>query len=478
MPRRQPVKAKAPADSGGSNSDPFPLLSLPNELLFEIAELVRSVDTLSMVLTCKLLNAVLVPLLAKAKYKNLTLVCESCDEHLISGYHGIQFLRDVVQDEKKARWPKSLVSSNDQCFCLKAREVELESAVTKFINGCSLIPDSQRQYMLEVVEKGSDDDRLSWTEAILLGLSSNLEELKLGTNVSLNGWFSFKLGPLTMKMFKELFCRITIPLGLGKLHSIEVGELNLEDLTMLATLPSLRTLSMGTTNGGSGAVIPARSFWPLKSTSNVTSLEIVRCILRSQDFPQLLSGFTELKEFSYSPYYSDNSNGLDYIKNALVATVKDTLQILKIDLPPDARTTRGHHYIGSLHSFTKLKSIELNHVAFMTSDKVTHPLTDVLPGSCEVVRLNNVRCRPGVVTQDGMTGVLAKALLMGVLEVKNMALPRLNHITTQNQIKSRELRGSLKRAGVSFSVVREPKPGLEDNPWDWDWELNWLFGNY
>ena len=320
----------------------------------------------------------------------------------------------------------------------------------EFITKCSYIPDSHCQHLLDRVFNKEREDILynfSWWEPTLLALLPNLEELKMGVR-STGRECCYRSNSYTMELFKAVFCRVTAPIGLEKLHSLEVGDASLEDFTMLATLPSLRSLSMVATQC---YYVAGNTLWSHKPSSNVTTLRIADCCaIWRGNFRPLIAGFSELKEFSYSishdyPFTYAKGRSVDPIKEALLAFATN-LHSLKIDLPAGARI-QNQIYIESLRDFTKLRCIETNHIALMPSDETIDSLTDVLLESCKMLRLNDSQqCD---VSDDSLTDILAESLLKGGLEHKYF--PYLKQITTQNLIKP-SLRAPWEQAGVSFSV--------------------------
>ena len=187
-----------------------------------------------------------------------------------------------------------------------------------------------------------------------------------------------------------------------------------------------------------------------KSSSNVTVLRIIDCAIWPAHFGTLIAGFPKLKELAYSiraPSIYAEGYGLALIKDASLVFAKN-LQRLKIELPAGSHI-RDPVYTGSLRDFTKLSHIEINHMAFRPSEETTNPLTDVLPESCEMLKLNNVRPRQGSLSGDSLTDILVEGLLKGALE--HQSFPHSKQIITQNQIKP-PLRAPWEKAGVSFRV--------------------------
>ena len=221
MPLRQRTKPKDGADLSGLISCPSGLGNLPNELLYDIADRVRTADILAMVEICKQLQALLAPLLLKARWTNLETRSNRYapsngygnlnsrskrnapsrsyrnlklkrNRHVSLNYQGVDFSLNVIltiaQDSKKAQWPKSLVSMNcEASHSNRPSEAAFKSDVAEFIvefiTGCSYIPDLHRQYLLDRVldnERENLSCNLKWMEPTLLVLIPNLEKPKIG----------------------------------------------------------------------------------------------------------------------------------------------------------------------------------------------------------------------------------------------------------------------------------------------------------
>ena len=165
--------------------------------------------------------------------------------------HGVDFPLDlilaIIQDSKKVQWLESLISINcKDCRLGRQLKAVFMPDFAEFFTKCSLIPDFHRQHLLDRVYNKEREDifyNFSWWEPTLLALLPNLEELKIGVRSNGRECY-YRSNSYTMELFKAVFCRATASIGLEKLHSLEVGDASLEDFTMLATLPSLRSLSM------------------------------------------------------------------------------------------------------------------------------------------------------------------------------------------------------------------------------------------
>ncbi len=463
------------------------LLTLSNEILYEIIAAVGADDIEAFAASCPRMNLLSAPTVVRHRQllkQYATIEFGDCGE--IQGKHPLYMLRDVLRNSRIAQYPHLLrigdwmdvdawmpgyddeMIEGIQMERDKVREEadSIKDLITAIIIECRFLGERETDGWVERLLDGQEHEAI----AILLTLLPNLEMIQterpmphafyhMATQVATA--FNYPDGPK--------------PLALAKLSKVQISPCADDDMMSdgihedagviapFAALPSVRTISASLLR--SGGHYDGTSQWPYGvGSSNVTELDLDRSMIIDTGLPDLLSGIKSLERFTYSlgGYLVDYHT---YQPRSTIAALgryaAHSLKYLHITgCWIGMRTDEDRQIDCDLKVFSLLKELRVDYTLFNNvlkacpstcnqdfRDCLCHPqrLIDRLPPSIKKVKL-----------EGKMSLEVSPAILSGLRELGKERLPNLRSLETEGSAASKRYNNSAcKAVGVMLSKGEE-----------------------
>lgn len=465
------------------------LISLCNEIIYNIITFVHPDDIEALAATCRPLQTLSTAALLQHRDLEKSTPPSNAENGARSMDHVpcMYFLRDLCDDPQIAYYPKTfkIGDHNDEGLWLpgydddeiERKEDERASVqeiaddykdlITTAVRECRFIEEAEAANYIGRLMCGGRDDTL----AILLTLLPNIENIQVQGNLS-NVFYS-----IVEKIANAYrISKVATSLPLAKLLRVEISPHNEdcssdgpeEDFAVICpftALPSLRSISGSFLRSGEDFHSNVYQ-WPYDSgVSNVTEMHLDRSMVMDHGLPNLISGIKCLQRFTYSlgGYLADyHTYQPSLIISALETHASHSLIYLHLTgawtgLASDEDANEKC----DLRAFPKLKHLRVDYTLFNgnTSCLSRYP-DEARTCTCELEGLiDRLTAELETIKFEGfMSARHVHFMMADFTESKQKRLPNLQRLELESPaVSEKAFVEAFKAVGVALSEAKESK---------------------